>query len=106
MNNERKQIRFYKTLAVLTLLYGKENWILRKRDESRIQSDEITFLRSVKGCSRSERITNDDIREEVNIFAIRSKLLFYKQKCTEYLDKTPDERLSKSTLNYRLRGRR
>ena len=53
----------YTHLAVSMLIYGCESWIMRKRDKSRIQAEEMKFLRSVKGCSNKidlemERLEN------------------------------------------------
>jgi hypothetical protein len=60
-------ITFYNT-AVPTIFYESETWVLRRRDESRIKSCEMTFLRSVNGCTHSNRIKND-YTKELNIFA-------------------------------------
>jgi hypothetical protein len=51
-----KRFKFYKTIAVPILIYGSEAWVLSKREESKIQPSEMLFLRSVKGCSRIDRI--------------------------------------------------
>jgi hypothetical protein len=56
------RLKFYKTIAVPILMYGSEAWVHSKREESKIQSSEMLFPRSVKGCSRIDRIKNDDIR--------------------------------------------
>jgi hypothetical protein len=42
-SRKETQIRFYKTLTVLFILYGGETWVSRKRDESRIQSAEMAY---------------------------------------------------------------
>lgn len=66
----------------------------------------MTCLKSVKECSCLDRIKNNDtIREELNIFVIWDKLNFYRQKCTEHVNRMP-EWLSKSILNYHSQGRR
>jgi hypothetical protein len=39
----------------------------QKREESKIQSSEMLFLRSVKGCFRIDRIKKDDMQQELNI---------------------------------------
>jgi hypothetical protein len=53
------RLKFYKTIAVPILIYGSEAWVVSKSEESKIQSSEILFLRSVKGCSGIDRIKND-----------------------------------------------
>lgn len=67
-NKTRKdtQIKFYKTIAVPTLLDGSETWTT-KTEESRIQALEMRFLRRVKGCTKLDRLRNRDIRTELFI---------------------------------------
>jgi hypothetical protein len=68
------QLKFYKVMATPTLLYGSETWILNARDKSRIQASEMRFLRSVKGCTREDKIRNEEIREELRIYNISEKI--------------------------------
>jgi hypothetical protein len=46
--------KMYKDLEVPVLLYGSETRIMMKKDESRIESAEIKFLLSMKGCKRQD----------------------------------------------------
>jgi hypothetical protein len=81
------QLQFYKTMAISSLLYGSEGWILRHKDESGIQSAEMKFLRAVKGCTRLDHIRKEKkIRDETEvkpILAIRQ----YKEKWGEHLQR-------------------
>jgi hypothetical protein len=52
------RLKFYESIAVPMLIYGSEAWVLSKREESKIQSSDMLFLRSVKVCSRIDRIKN------------------------------------------------
>jgi hypothetical protein len=51
-------LKFYKTIPLSSLIYGSEARVLSKREESKIQSSEMLFLRSVKRCFRIHRIKN------------------------------------------------
>jgi hypothetical protein len=57
-------------MAVPILFYGTEVRV-SKRDESRLKSAEMKNLKSVKRCIRSDRIKNEHVTEEPNIFTIR-----------------------------------
>jgi hypothetical protein len=46
----------------------------------------MTFLRSVKGSTGSDRMKSDDIRKELNIFAIRDKLNFTDRSRQNYTE--------------------
>jgi hypothetical protein len=43
------QITFYKAMAVSTFTYGSEIWTLTNKQEARIVTAEMNFLRSVAG---------------------------------------------------------
>ena len=49
-------MKIYKTVAMLTLLYGSESGVFTKRQETHMQAVEMKFLRAVKGCRRADRI--------------------------------------------------
>ena len=46
-------------INVLVVLHGSEAWILSKKDRRKITSDEIKFLRAVKSCTLTDRISNE-----------------------------------------------
>jgi hypothetical protein len=45
----KTRIKLYNALAVLTLLYGSENWTIKARDERRITAAEIKYTRRTAG---------------------------------------------------------
>jgi hypothetical protein len=56
-------LRFYKIMAIPTLLYGSECWTLTKRQKSRLEAAEMRILRSVAGYRLIDHRRNEDIRE-------------------------------------------
>jgi len=58
------QIKFYKVLARPSLLYGSETWVTKKRDMTRLEAAEMRSLRSVKGYTRLDKIS-EVIRKEL-----------------------------------------
>jgi hypothetical protein len=56
-------LRFYKIMAIPTLLYGSECWT--KRQKSTLEAAEMWFLRSVAGYRLIDHRRNEDIREEL-----------------------------------------
>jgi hypothetical protein len=71
------QLKFYKTMAIPSLLYGSEGWILGCKDESSKQSAEMKFLRAVKGCTRLDHIRNEKIREELGVKPVLTQIRQY-----------------------------
>lgn len=100
------RIKFYKTMAVPILTYGSESWIMNARNKSNIQAAEMRFLRSVKGCTRTDRLRNVEIREELEIFNVNDKIEEYRHNWRQHITRMKEERIPKIILNYHPRGRR
>jgi hypothetical protein len=54
-------------------LYGSEAWVMRKEGENGIQVMEMIFLRTATGCIREDKIRNESIRDELQIYSIEDK---------------------------------
>jgi hypothetical protein len=93
-------------MAVPVLMYGSEAWTIKKRDTSGIQSAEMKFLRSVKGCARMDHVRNEEIRTELEMYAIQDKITEYRIRWSAHLQKTDNSRFPKQALLYKSRGRR
>lgn len=93
-------------MAVPTLIYGSESWINRRKDRSKIEASEMAFLRSVKGCTKYDRIRSDDIRQELQMFKLTSRIEQNKENWREHMERMPEERLPNMALHYKPRGRR
>jgi hypothetical protein len=64
----------------------------------------MLFLRSIKGCSRIDRIKNDDIRQELNIFTSKDKIKDNKVRWCQHLNRMSEDRLPVKANKYRLTG--
>lgn len=100
------QLKFYKTIAVPTLTYGSEIWTTTRKQESRIQAQEMKFLRRVKGCTKRDRFRNTDIRHELNVNSINDVIKEYRKNWKEHLDRMDDNRLPRKAMKYKCKGRR
>jgi hypothetical protein len=93
-------------MAVPVLMYGSEAWTIKKKDISRIQSAEMKFLRSVKGCTRMDHIRNEEIRTDLEMYAIQDKITEYRIRWSSHLQRMDNSRLPKQAVLYKPRGRR
>jgi len=100
------QIKFYKVVARPSLLYGSETWVTTKRDMTRLEAAEMSFLRSDTGYTRLDKIRREVIRKELEISGIQDVKLKYKQNWISHLERMDNTRLPKHTLTYKPRGRR
>ena len=57
----------YQVLIMPVLLYGAECWTMRKKDERRFLTMEMSCLRRMLGVTRLDRIKNEKIRKRVNL---------------------------------------
>jgi hypothetical protein len=60
-------------MAVPLLLYGSETWTVKKEDKMRIQAEKMKFSWSVKGFTVMDKIRNEEIRKELEVFSIEEK---------------------------------
>ena len=107
-NRARKNtlLKFYKVMAIPALAYGSEAWVLTKKHESKIQAAEMRFLRQVKGCTREDRIRNEEIRKECDVQPILSILRTYRKNWSDHVIRMSQERLPRSALLYKPTGKR
>jgi len=92
-------MKFYKVVARPTLLYGSETWVNTKRHMTRLEAAEIRFLRSVKGYTRLDKIRNEVVRKELEIFGIQDVRAKYRPNCINHLERMDNTRLPQHALN-------
>lgn len=107
-NKVRKDtmIKFYKTMAVPAALYSSETWTMTSRDKSRLQAAEMRFLRSVLGVTKRDRIRNEDIRNQLQIFNLNEEIDHHRKKWLDHVDRMDERRYPKKILNYIPEGKR
>ena len=99
-------MKYYKVVARPSLPRGSETWVTTKRDMTRLEAAEMSFLRSVTGYTRLDKIRSEVIRKEQEISGIQDVRLKYKQNWINHLERMDNARLPKHALNYKPRGRR
>lgn len=99
-------LKFYKTMAIPTLLYGSETWTLTTSQLKRIEAAEMRLLRPLAGYTLYDHKYNEDIRQELNIAAITETIHKYRSNWHEHVLRMPNDRLPRRLLNYRPLGYR
>jgi hypothetical protein len=67
-------------MAIPTLLYGSECSTLTKRQKGRLEAADMHFLRSVAGYRLIYHRGNEDIREDLHIIEINTRIKDYQIK--------------------------
>jgi hypothetical protein len=61
----------------VTVKYG---YLTKNISYSSITTAEISYLRSIKGCSRLDCLCNEDTRQEVNVIPITGNIDIYTER--------------------------
>ncbi|KAJ4432363.1 hypothetical protein ANN_20982 [Periplaneta americana] len=99
-------LRFYKTLAIATLLYGSETWILTRAQHRRIEAAEMRLLRPLAGFRLQDHKRNEDIRQELTIESITTIIEKYRNNWYDHITRMPNDRIPFKTWCYRPTRRR
>jgi hypothetical protein len=93
-----------KAMAVPT--YGSEIWTLTQKQEARIETAEMTFLKNVAGYKMTDQIRNSKIREKLNIFNSNDEILHFRSLWKNHVLRMEKGRIPKKILTYNPRRRR
>ena len=65
MNKETK-LRIHNITAKAAMKFGSEAWVLKKREEQRLEAAQMKFLRHLLGITKLDKENNQCIREKKN----------------------------------------
>jgi len=89
---KKTRIKLCNTLAIPILLYGNETWTVTARDGRRITAAEMKYMRITAGYTWTDYKTNTQIAKELKIAPILDKLLEYKRKWIQHVNRMPRNR--------------
>jgi tRNA uridine 5-carbamoylmethylation protein Kti12 len=81
-------------------LYGSETWTIKARDTRRITAAEMKYMRRTAGYIWTDYITNVQIAKELKITPILDKLLEYKTKWIQHINRMRRNKLPRVMENY------
>jgi hypothetical protein len=88
------------------LLYGRETGTVKARVVRRITAAEMKHMRTTAGYTGTDYRTNTQIAKELKITPILDKLLEYKRKWIQHVNRMPRNRLPRVMKHYSPTGRR
>jgi len=80
-------MKFYKVVARPTLLYRSETWLTMTRDRTGLEAAEMSFLRSVEGYTRLDKIRSEVIRIELEISGMQDVRAKFKENWINHLER-------------------
>jgi len=105
MNKETK-LRIHSITAKAALKFGSEAWVLKKREEQRLEAAQMKFLRHLLGITKLDKEKNQCIREKTGAENIVKEIKQYQEKWLQHIQRMDTNRITKQALQYKPKGRR
>jgi len=94
MNKETK-LRIYNITAKAALKFGSEVWVLKKREEQRLEAARMKILRHLLGITKLDKEKNECIREKTGAQSIVNEIKKYQEKWLQHLQRMDTYRVPK-----------
>ena len=88
------------------LKFGSEAWVLKKREEQRLEAAQMKFLRHLPGITKLDKENYQCIREKTGAQNIVKEIEQYQKKWLQHVQRMDRNRLPRQVLKYRPEGRR
>ena len=86
--------------------FGSEAWVLKKREEQRLEAAQMKFLRHLLGITKLDKEKNQCIRQKTGGQNIVKEIKQFQEKWLQHVQRMDTNRLPKRTLQYKPKGRR
>jgi hypothetical protein len=103
---KKTRIKLCNTLALPVLLYSSKTWTVKSTDSRRISAAEMKYMKRTTGYTWTDYKTNTQIAKELKITPILGKLLEYKRKWIQHVNRMACNRLPRVMKHYFPTGRR
>ena len=98
MNKETK-LRIHNITAKAALKFGNEAWVLRKREERRLEAAQVKFLRHLLRITKLDKEKNQCIREKTGAQNIVKEIKQYQVKWLQHVQRMDINRLLNKHYN-------
>ena len=88
------------------MIFGSEAWVLKKREEQRLEATQTKFLRHLLGITKLDKEKNQCIRQKTGAQNIVKEIEEYQEKWLQHVQRMDTNRLPKQALQYKPNGRR
>jgi len=105
MNKERK-LRIHNITAKAAMKFGSEAWVLKKREEQRLEAAQMKFLRHLFGTTKLDKEMNQCIGGETGAQNTVKEIKQYQEKWLQHVQRIDTKRIPKQALQYKPKGRR
>jgi hypothetical protein len=100
------KLRIHKITAKAALKCGSEAWVLKKRDEQRLEAAQMKCLRHLRGITELDRQRNQSMREKPGVQNTVLEIKQYQREWLQHVERMDTDRIPKQALQYRPKGKR
>ena len=98
--------KVYRTVVRPAMLYGAETWATTKRQESRIEVNEMRMLRWMCGVTRKDKIRNEHIRGTTKIVQASRKITERRLKWYGHVMRMEEDHVVRRVMTNAIPGKR
>ena len=86
--------------------FGSEAWVLKKREEQRLEAAQMKFLGHLLGITKLDKEKNQCIREKTGAQNIVKEIKQYQEQWLQHIQRMDTDRIPKQALQYKPKRRR
>ena len=101
MKKETK-LRIHNITAKAALKFGSEVWVLKKREEQRLEAAQMKFLRPLLGITKLYEEKDQCIRQKTGAQDIVKDIKQYQEEWLQHVQRMDTNGLPKQALQYRV----
>jgi len=83
------------------LKFRNEAWVLKKREEQRLEAAQMKFLRHLLGITKLDNEKNQCIREKTGAENLVKEIKQYQEKWLQHIQRMDTNRIPKQALQYK-----
>ena len=87
------KFRIHNITAKAALKFGSEVWVLKKREEQRLEAAQMKFLRHLLGITKLDKEKNQCIRQKTGAQNIVNEIKQYQKKRLQHVQRMDTNRL-------------
>ena len=96
---------YFNITAEAALKFSSEAWVLKKREEQRLEAAQMEFLRHLLGITKLHKEKkNQCIREKTGAENILNEIKKYQEKWLQHIHRMDTNRILKQALQYKPKG--
>jgi predicted GTPase len=103
--NKETNLRIHNITAKAAFKFGSEAWVLKKREEQRLEAAQMKFLRHLLGITNLDKGKNQCFRKKTGAENIVKEIKPYQEKWLEHIQRMDTNRILKKALQYKPKAR-